>query len=164
MGRFFDKNELVMIIFVILIFDICVSSGEFINYIFYKGKSGIVAYILIFVAVIMDIYVFYIVAESKDPIQITYGVNAENVSIDDYEKNKKLLQSISQKMSVFIMFVLLAIVITVLLMPGGVYSGMQTNTFRTRILRSVPLLGIVVFLFYYSFLSKPIGSPIHLDK
>ena len=72
MGRFFDRNELVIIVTIILIFDLNAGVREFIEYIFYSGKSGFVPFILVLMSILLDTYVLHVVATTGYYEDVTY--------------------------------------------------------------------------------------------
>lgn len=75
MARFFDKNELIIIILIILLFDLNGACFEFLNYVIYKDRSDILTVSIILLFLILDTYVFHMISNSTPIPQITYEPN-----------------------------------------------------------------------------------------
>lgn len=140
MGRFFDKSELIIIVSLILIFDINASTTEFLNYIYYNNISGLLPYILIMGALLIDINML------KQTININEPFTDKNN--DNDKDNDKLYLKKAKNLILF--FVLISILITFMVSVFRIPDGMvsDVNSIGTRFIRASPLLLLMIYLIH----------------
>ena len=170
MARFFNKNELIIIILIILLFDLNGSCFEFLNYIIFKNQKGIFAIILIIMFLIMDSYVYHTVVNIIPMPDVEYKPNnIRNIHTCKDEINEQVNeqnQIISQLKNIcdsdetssniisekivfnFMAIVLIIIVICALSVSQSKYEPGTINSFGKRALKSMPIFILAILYIY----------------
>jgi len=171
MARFLNKNELIIIILIILLFDLNGSCFEFLNYIIFKNQKGIFAIIIIMGFLMIDSYIYHDVSNIIPMPDIEYKPNnirnintcedEINIQIDEQTRiisqlkhacdSDKIPTStiISEKIVFnFIAVVLIIIIICALAVSESEYKPGTINSFGTRTVRSIPLFILAILYIY----------------
>jgi len=83
MGRFFNKNELVIIIIIILFFDLNNFCNTALNQIISKEKLNVMLFLFLIIMIVFDVYIFYSVANSIPTAPNYYNVKESPKSNED---------------------------------------------------------------------------------
>ena len=75
MGKFFNKNELVLIILLILLLDLNGFCNVALNHIAYSKKRYTFIFLLAIVLLLYDVYVFHTVANYRELTDVTFTVD-----------------------------------------------------------------------------------------
>lgn len=174
MARFFNKNEIIIIILIILLFDLNASCFGFLNYIIYKNETSIYAIIIIMIFLLADTYIYHVILHIVPVPEVEYGPNQiRNISTCEKQINIQIEEQIhiisqleqscdtdrsppgiifSEKIVFnFIAIVLIIIVICCLTITPSNYKCIIINDLQTRTLRSIPIL---MFAMVYIFIGN----------
>jgi hypothetical protein len=179
MGRFFDKNEVIIIVVVILLLDLNASCWDFLNHIIFKSKKNTLAFMAVIGLVIVDLYVLREAVSSIRQPDITFAPNnnthpkncldeANNQIKEEFETIKGLEKVccpdpsehghiLSEKLvHGFVIVVLLIVVVVSLTITESNYKFGEINDFETRAWRCSPLVLIALGLVYFTFSRKKV--------
>lgn len=140
MGRFVDKNELVIAVILVILLDLNVASGEFIKYIFY-GDLSLFTYLFILFGFLIDVSILNLVIKSSDFNKISYQLGDNNQEkIEETDQNKNVLLKIKKYINAFVSVLLLIIVGSAFIVPYCYPSIVSNLSIFSRLIRSTPLL------------------------
>lgn len=171
MARFLNKNELIVVILIILLFDLNGACFEFLNYIIFKSQKGLLAIMLVIIFLLVDTYIYHRISNIVPMPDVKYKPNnvrnintcEEEINIEINKQEEIIYQLehacdskgtetstlISEKIVLnFIAVVLIIIVICSLSVRESSYKPGTINSLQTRSLRSV-LIFIIAVLYIY---------------
>lgn len=176
MGRFFNKNELVIIVIIILFFDLNNFTESITNQIINKEKLNIILFLLLIILISFDLYIFYSVTYSIPTAPKYYNVQISNPKdsassieqnlcqeevnheINNYTRDIEEISKIDcnnyqiEKNYIRVKRIVMVIVSIVLFMI--VLSGMATpgsNPFYIRALLSLLITLLIFLILYYAY-------------
>jgi hypothetical protein len=173
MGRFFDKNEVFIIVIIILLLDLNSSCWDFLNHIIFKQKKDTLVYLAVLGLVLVDLYVLHeaVISVRQPPIVLSPTKNKEpkkcqDVAEEQIEEEYKTIGELkyvcqpdpnahgyllSEKLVMGFVAVVLIIIVGICLSVSEFrykYKFGEVNDFNTRAWRCVPLILVAIGLIY----------------
>ena len=161
MGRFFNKNELINIMLIILLLGMNSFTDISTSYISYENKRNHIGLIMAMGFVLLDIYIYSSLVNSRPLPDVVYRT-AEKIALDCKHENEKQINDalekirsiknicheptsdpggiLSKKIVVGFVVTVILVVITTSITLGG--SDPNSNSLKMRILLSLPLVAL----------------------
>jgi len=156
MGRFVDKNELVITVILVILLDLNVASGEFIKYIFF-GEASVLTYLLVLAGFLIDISILNIVVGSNDFEPINYQsvgseAKAKTSTLTDPLSDPSVLPKVKKGINTLVAVILMIIVLSAFIIPTYYPDISSPLSSVNRLTRSLPLIASAASLTYFNVL------------
>jgi hypothetical protein len=180
MPKFLNKNELVLLALILLLFDISGFCATVFPYIV-NGKGSIIMIIITMLFVIYSIYVYHSISNTFPPYSVQYTPTHEHTGVPSCEdeveellhhKNSSIdemkkicLEKHTNSAIYFSEKIVLTIIILILFVFTyiGIFKvyDVDGNTKSIRALRAIPMILIILGIFIFTHIYVPFFSKIH---
>ena len=168
MARFFEKNELVLIMLIILLLDFNGFCDTVIPHVLYKDHQAWGSFVVVFVMLLVDVFIYKNTVNSIPFDTIIFSNNRDHDKktceqevkdkVDDYMKKINNMENVCDKpvnkgsviLKNVILYLIIAIVATFLVVCVSFSESDTIDTRQNRVMRCVPLVLLLCSIFLFS--------------
>ncbi len=179
MPKFLNKNELVILALIILLFDVsgfCMVSFPYIV----SAKGSMMAIFITMIYVIYSTYIYHVICNSPPPYSVEYATNGEHnsvtscdIKVDEYSKNKDSkideMKKICKEKTIThgtyiserVVLSIISLIFMVFLYVGIFkVTNVGGNTKGVRAMRAMPIILVTIGMLLFSNIYMPFLSNI----